>query len=258
MRKTFTWIAAILVGVAYLLSPAIPAKAAESAGKLLAAREVIDKYVKAIGGREVLLKHNSQHAKGKFEVLAQGLSGDLEVWALKPNKLLIRIDIPGFGTMQSGFDGETGWSIDPAMGPKILAGKELDQLRFEADFLAPLHEEKNFKSMETVETTSFEGRECHKLKLVRLSGDEVYEYFDTKSSLLHATTMNQESPMGAMKVVSIAAEYKAFGGMQIATKTIQRMMGMQQTMQINTVDFEPVSEKTFELPEKIKVLKKKS
>jgi hypothetical protein len=254
MNKSFVWIAAILASCFF---PGAMLAQSDSAAKPPAAREVIGKFVTALGGKEMLQKHTSQHATGKFEVLAQGLSGNMEIWSLKPNKLLIRIDIPGFGLIENGFDGETGWSLDPASGPKLLAGKELDQLRYEADFYAPLHEEKNFKSMETVETASFEGRECHKLKCVRLSGEEVYEYFDTHTGLLYATEMNQASPLGTMKVVSIAQEYKSYGGMQIATKSVQKMMGLSQTIQLNSVDFDSVSEEIFALPEKIKTLKNK-
>src|SRR3712207_8571336 len=36
------------------------------------------------------------------------------------------------GQMSSGYDGTVGWSVNPMQGPRLLEGKELEQLREDA------------------------------------------------------------------------------------------------------------------------------
>src|SRR3982750_2609286 len=47
--------------------------------ELPAARSIIDRHIKAVGGREAILSHTSHHATGTFSVPAQGLVGTVEI-----------------------------------------------------------------------------------------------------------------------------------------------------------------------------------
>lgn len=256
--------ARIVVIVAILACGAMTAfpqaKEAASAAKektsaaLPAAKEVIARYVKAMGGRDTILQYTSTHVKGQYEVPGQGLKGTLEVFAAKPDKLKVKVELPGLGQVMSGHDGKVGWSIDPALGPMIMEGKRLSQLQNEANYYSILHDEKEFKSMETVEVTEFEGKECYKLKLVRQSGDEATEFYDTKTGLLAGLVASQETPLGAVTVTSVASDYKKFGNVHMATKNIQRLAGLQQVMTVESVEYNKVADAEFELPPQIKAL----
>ncbi len=238
-----------------LLTPAVRA-ADESTKKLPPAKEVIAKFIKAIGGREAILKQTSMHATGTFAMPAQGVSGTLEVFASKPNKLLVKIDITGFGKVSQGFDGKVGWTIDPAQGPMVLKDKMLEQVSTEADFYGTLHDEKNYTSMETVEATKFEGKDCYKLKLVRKNGHETIEFYDVKTALLNGTMSTQDSALGALPVTSIVGEYKEFGGVKMPTKISQKIGPAEQMMTITSVENNKVADSEFDLPEPIKALVK--
>src|SRR5262245_37566844 len=78
--------------------------------------EILDKYVKAIGGKEAIEKVNSRVEKGTFELPAFGASGSIEVYAKAPNKTAMTIDIGGFGKVENVFDGTKGWASDPQSG----------------------------------------------------------------------------------------------------------------------------------------------
>ena len=266
-RRTirFPFLLAIAASSAAIASPAqaqpaaTPAASAASSATpsapLPAARQVIDRYLKAIGGREAFLKRTSSHAKGTFEIASAGLRGDMEVYAAKPNRSLISITFPGVGSMTSGYDGTVGWSIDPSMGPMLLEGEQLEQRRIDADFFATLHEEKNFKSMETQELTEFEGRKAYKLKLVRHSGDEQTEYFDAETGLMLGSVVTRDTPMGPIDATSVIAEYKDFGGVKIPTRVTQRMLaGQEIVLTIATVEWDAVDPSVFDLPAEIKPL----
>jgi hypothetical protein len=230
---------------------------AKAPAKLPPAKEVIDKFVTAIGGKEAFAKVTSQHAKGKFELAGQGISGNLEVFAKRPNKLLIKINIAAIGDILRGFDGEVGWSTDAAMGPALMKGKELDQTREQANFDHLLHDEKDIKSMETVEVTQFEGKECYKLKLVTKLNSEVTEYYDTKTGLQVGFVGTQESALGPLVVTSISSDYKKFGDVLFATRVVQKMGPLEQVMIINSFELNKVADSVFDLPAPIKALIKK-
>ncbi|MBM3839070.1 MAG: hypothetical protein FJ398_14100 [Verrucomicrobia bacterium] len=267
MKNNFTNhnLAAVLGLAVYLHSAALFEAAAQadkpketgSSAKLPAASEVIAKFLKAIGGKEAYLKIQSQHAKGKFEMPAQGLTGDLEVFHKRPNKLLVKVNIPAMGDVLTGFDGKVAWSLNAAMGPMLMEGKQLEQMRDQADFDSILHAEGDYKSMETLELAQFEKKECYKLKLVKKNGQEVTEFYDVKTGLLAGMIMTQESPFGPVQATNVLEEYKKFNDVLFATKVTQRMGPIEQTMILSQYELNKVEDSKFELPEQIKALVKK-
>src|SRR5688572_33411000 len=98
-----------------------------AAQQLPAAKDLHDKHVKAMGGTDVIKRHTMLHLTGNFEIPAQGLSGTLEIWGVAPDKMLSIQDIPGVGTIRSGYDGTVAWSINPMSGASLLTGKQVDQ-----------------------------------------------------------------------------------------------------------------------------------
>jgi zinc protease len=225
-----------------------------SAAKLPAAKEVIANFVKAIGGKEAVLKTSSSHSVGKMEAALQGLSGPIETFSAKPNKMLQKLTIGGVGETSIGFDGQVGWSVDPMQGPTLLSGKMLDEIREQADFYGILHDEKNYTTMETTELTQFDNKECYKLKLIRASGHESAEYFDTKTGLLVGMSGAHETPLGSMPMTTVIGDYKEFEGIKVPTRLSQKVMGMEMVMTVTTCENNKVPDSVFELPAPIKAL----
>jgi hypothetical protein len=220
------------------------------------ARKIIDRSVGAIGGREVMARHTSRHATGRISMPGQGVEGEVDIIAARPDLMRLRITLPGVGEIQSGYDGRIGWSLDPMSGPMLLQGKALEQTKMDADFDASLHTEKQFKLLETVERTMFEGRPAYKIKAVRQSGEEDLEFFDVENGLMLGAMVTRESPMGPVKATHITSEYKEFGGMKIPVKIVQRMMGIEQVITITSVQFNTVDKAAFVPPPQIQALVK--
>ena len=66
----------IMVAPAPLTAQADTASASASVTvDLPDARDVIDRYIEALGGRDAILSHSQQHAVGTLSVPAQGVSG---------------------------------------------------------------------------------------------------------------------------------------------------------------------------------------
>ena len=218
------------------------------------AREIIERHIKAIGGRKAILAHTSSHASGTMTVAASGINGVLEIYSAKPDKSLVKISLGGIGDVIEGFDGIHGWSLQPMTGPRLAEGKELQEKKFDTDFYSDLHEEGRYASMKTVEKTTFEGRPCYKVSLVRKDGGEDVEFYDVETGLKSGASGTRESPMGPIAMTQVHSDYKSFGGVLTATTMKQTAMGVEQVLKITSIEFDNVPPATFEPPAQIKAL----
>jgi hypothetical protein len=233
-----------------------PAAAAESAKPtaLPSARSIIDRHVKAIGGRAAILAHTSSHASGTFSMPAQNITGAVDVYGAKPGKSLMKINLGGIGDLVEGFDGTNGWTLEPMSGPRLKEGQELAETKFEADFYSDLHEDGRYASMKTVEKTTFDGKPCYKIRLVKKEGGEDIEYFDVESGLKVGASTTRQTPMGPVAGTSTFSDYKKFGDLLVPTTMKQTQMGVEVVLKITAVEWDNVSDSTFDPPAQIKAL----
>jgi hypothetical protein len=231
-----------------------PASAPESTASLPSARSIIDRHIEAVGGREAILSHTSSHATGTMTVAGAGITGVLDVYSAKPDKSLVKINLGGIGDVFEAFDGIHAWSVSPMTGPMLTQGKELAEKKFDADFYNDLHEDGRYASMKTVEKTTFDGRPCYKVSLVKKDGGEDVDFYDVETGLKAGAVVTRESQMGPMTVTQVHSDYKKFGGMLMATTMKQTAMGVEQVLKITSIEFDNVEPSTFEPPAQIKAL----
>ena len=252
LRRLVVGLAVVSAGVtgsaSHLGAQAGPAAALPSADEIFAT------YRKAIGGEAAIRQYSYRTVRGVFEIRAQGMKGDLVVLAAAPNLMTLTVTLPGLGEMRRGYDGEIGWSLDPAIGPRLLDGRELAELRHSADFYEDLHDSTRYASVTVVGQTTFDGRDCYEVKTVREAGFEVTEFFDVRTGLLAGVKMNASSQMGAVPVTTLVSDYTEFGGILTPTVTRQLMMGLESVTTISSVTFEPIDASAFELPDQIAAL----
>jgi hypothetical protein len=244
-----------VVVAAMLVTPATSVPALQESA-LPSAREVIDRHVEAIGGREAIEAHSSSYASGTIEIVGQGLVGEMEIYAAAPDKTLVSVRFPAAGIEnRTGYDGEVGWSIDPMTGERLLQGGELQQLVDEADYYGDLHDPAKFSAMETVEQVDFDGRPTYKVRLVYESGREVFEYFEVGSGRMVGVEGVQVSIMGSMNVITTLDEYQQFDDLFVPTLMLQDLGGLQTVrVTIQTVELDAVDPEVFELPAAIRAL----
>jgi outer membrane lipoprotein-sorting protein len=224
--------------------------------KLPAARAIVDRFIAETGGKDAMAKHLSRRAVGRITMPAQGVEGEVEIISARPDLMRLRMTIAGIGEIQSGYDGKIAWSVNPLTGPMLMQGKSLEQTRADADFDAALHPDAQFKTLETVEKTTFEGRPAYKVRAVRTTGDEDFEFFDAENGLMLGAIVTRESPMGPVKATHVTSDYKDFGGVKIASKVIQRVMGTEQVITISEVEYDKVEKTAFAPPPAIQALAK--
>jgi hypothetical protein len=224
---------------------------------LPAARTLIDRYVKAIGGREAVMRHSTIRYVGTFEMPAAGVKGDLSLVQAAPDRMAMTMNIPGMGQMLTGYNGTIGWAVNPMQGPRVLEGAELDQLRDQAGPSAMLRSSDRIRSAETVELTTLGGQSCYKVKITFTTGRESYDCYSPETGLLVGMVQRQESPMGSVEVTTVVSDWKEFGGLKVPTLARAQMMGQEMIQTVDHLEFDrPEDVKALEVPEAVKPLVK--
>jgi hypothetical protein len=246
-----------LTALALALTSVAPRDARAQGTALPPAKELLAKAAAATNSASVMAKHQSVRTKGRFEMPAQGVSGELEIAQARPNRTMMRINISGIGLIENGFDGTTAWQINPMQGPRLMTGKELDAVREEASFGTSSRMGPNVVSAETVERAQMNGEACYKVKVVWKSGRETFDCYSVATGLLVATVGKQESPMGTVEITNLVGDYKDFGGQKIATRLTQQAMGQEQVLVLTSVEYDAAPDSTFRMPAAIKALVEK-
>src|SRR5262245_19608260 len=110
--------------------------------------QILDKYEKAVGGRQAMEKITSRVTKGTFELSAMGLKGDIEIYAKAPNKSLSVQNVSGVGEILDGYDGKVAWSKNPMMGLREKDGAELGAVVRASDINASLRPRQLYPRLE--------------------------------------------------------------------------------------------------------------
>lgn len=179
--------------------------------------QIVDKYVQALGGKAAIEKFTSSAAKGTFEIAAFGASGTAEIWEKAPNKNALRLDIPGFGIVEEGFNGTVAWSKDPQSGLREKTGMELAATKLDAEFYKPIKLKTLYPKI-MVKGTGKEKvgeKDAYVLEATPAEGPVEIWYFDVASGLLVRTDTERESPQGKVSVQSFLEDYKDVDGMKL-------------------------------------------
>ncbi len=248
-----TWRRMAAVAASAAFPTLLAAQAAPKAG-LPAAREVIARYVEAIGGRSAIERLPSHWERGRMEFASAGLAVRYELFSA-PNRQSSRSTMPGLGEVRAGFDGAVAWIINPATGPMVLEGVALQQAREGADPEAPLHPERYVASIETVDDTVFGGARCWKVKVTTTWNEEYYEFFDAASGLLQGAIRSQVSAQGRVEITSQILEWRTVAGVRLPRVTRADMMGARILTTVDSTEVRAIPDSVFALPAQIRALR---
>jgi hypothetical protein len=254
VRRSLGGLSCALAMVLVATLGAVPATQTQ---KLPTAREIVDRFVKESGGAAAFKAIKSMRVKGTFSIIGQSLTGSLEMMSARPNKSLMRVSIAPIGTIEEGFDGKVGWSIDPIQGPSLMTDRQLSERADEAVFDAELHEDDYVKEMSVVGRETMEGRDVYRLKVVTIRGNEQFELFDVANGLMVAMEASRDTPLGIVPSVTLMKEYQTFGAVLMPSRVVQRVLGQEHNFAFSSYEFDSVPPNTFDLPPTIKVLIKK-
>ena len=89
---------------------------------------IIARYVKQVGGREAILKQKFLEWQGDLDFRKEGLAGKVELSAAFPDKQVSIVNLDLYGRMVTGFNGMTGWKVEPGLRFRFLQDQELQNV----------------------------------------------------------------------------------------------------------------------------------
>ena len=245
--------AAIATGV--VSGPAVEGASRASQDALPAARDIVARHIKAIGGEAALAAINSMRIRGRLEIPSQKIVGDLEVLTARPAKQVYRVSVPSIGKIENGYDGLIGWSVSPAAGPELMSGRQLTEAADDAWFDGPLHAPGHVRELTTLARTDFDGKASYKVHVVYASGSERIEYFDANTGLQIGEESARATPQGVVQSVSILRDYRKFGQLLHASTLVQRALGFEQILTLTSCEYNVVPVSAFEPPAEVRALR---
>lgn len=206
------------------------------------AQEVFDAHQRAITvGPELVWER--LHQRGTVSVPNAGIEGTLDIWISKEGDgaYLSRLDIPGMGVTEQGWNGGIGWTIDPNTGPRLLDGEELRNIEFTFQEVTNRDMGVLYSSAKVEERTPYNGHDAY---VLRVQVDDLKAptelYFDACSHLQIGSLMMLDIPVGRMKVRNTFLDYQPQDGMLLPRVVEQSVMGIVQRIQLSEIEWEPV------------------
>ena len=221
------------------------------------ARTLFDGYVKAIGGRDAVVRNSEGTTKLQMEIVENGMKADMTMHSRGQDRAMV-MSLPGVGDFRSGYSGGVAWGMDPMNGPRLLTGPERDQMVSDTDVRHALRDPAVITSATTVALADSEGRPCYRVEITWASGRKSADCYGKDNGLLLSTESTTTSPMGEIKQVSHMYDYRDVNGVTTATTMKTLAAGMTQRITLVSSDPTPPAPEVFALPPAIEALVKKS
>lgn len=213
--------------------PSILAAHAKTAAPTVA--QIIDDYIAATGGKAAYDKIKSSEASGTLELVAQKITGTLDVKQKAPDKFYSSQTIGGIGKIEQGYDGKTAWSRDPVFGGRILAGAELAQTQMQARLNGVLQWKELYPKSELLGERLVNGSKAYAVRLTPAKGHPATQFYDIKTKLMVRQDQIADSPQGAIPTESYFADYKSVDGVKAPFTTRMVQAGTEVMIKITQV-----------------------
>lgn len=199
--------------------------------------EILEKSVRATGGREAWLKLTSLHFKAEVSMNPPNMTGTMEMYSKAPDKEAdcVRFQQGLFFCRQ--YDGKRGWQDDSQGGLKPLEGKPLDDMRRESGFYSELNRAKYYSEIKVTREDEFDGLRAYVIEGVRKDGQKQELYF-ARDTGLHVGTRDIGATEKDSKI-SYFEDYQQLAGPPIKIPTNVRLVTGSMTMRLTIQEIMP-------------------
>jgi len=215
--------------------------------------DLFAKHVAAIGGEAALRaeKHRVTRFKQVVEVNDQTLTGTITVNSVAPDRMYMILDFPGIFTVETWCDSENGWERNSNSGIKRLEGEQLAVRKRGAHFLGEADYKNRYKTLTTMERTTFADRPAYSVKAVSTEDAPSTLFFDADKGFLIGIRTTEST--GERTVTFY--DYKQYGSTMQAGKTVQVEPSMRITTEILSLNSGGETPPNVEPPAEVKAVK---
>jgi hypothetical protein len=218
------------------------------------AEEIVNKNVKAMGGKDKLNAIKSMKMSGKLKV--QGMELPMTMYLKKPNTMRSETTVQGMNII-SAYESKskTGWMINPLSGDKKAQKMNQEQTTEMEDtgdmMVGPLtnYKEKG-STVELIGKEDMEGTEVFKIMLTKKNKDVVYYYIDASTFLILKETSKVKFQDKEIEAETYYSNYKTINGITLATTSEQKSGGqLQEQITMDKIEFDvPMDDALFAMP----------
>jgi len=175
--------------------------------------QVLEKYIRAIGGREAHEKIKSRIATGEWDNVTRGVRFAIEIYSKAPNKRVEILDTTeNRGFTGRGYDGASGWSMNMTeTGLRQLEGAELAMIARESDFYRALRLDQLYTRLTVTAKENIDGHEVYIVDAIPETGNPEKFYFGSASGLL----FRRDVVYGKTPVHHYFEDYKDIDGIKV-------------------------------------------
>ena len=183
---------------------------------LAAADEIIERYIRAIGGEGSIDGMTTRILRGSETITDRGVApvtSPIELSQASGDRMLTVRSVAG-GPSFLGFDGQRGWTRD-SRGLRELDAKELVSVKRDADFYRYLKIKQSYPQMRVLSKEKIGGREVWVVGAT--SRDESRErlYFDVETGLLVRKYVTFKTAFGGIPEVTDFYDYREVNGIKL-------------------------------------------
>lgn len=182
----------------------------------LTANDIIDSYIKAIGGRDNLLK--VRDIRITSGTVMQGMNIEMIVSRKAPNKICVETKMGDQVLSKQIFDGVKGRVRSP-MGDQELTGNELESMKIQATLNPELNLDKLGINAELTGAGDVNGKKVWKVKMTLPSGISSTDSYDQETGLKVQSVVQQEQ----MSVTTTYSDYREIEGVLYPFKSVQSL-----------------------------------
>jgi outer membrane lipoprotein-sorting protein len=218
------------------------------------ADELLEKNLKAMGGKDKLKAIQSMRLTGKMKM--GPVEAPITIVKARPSEMRVDFTIQGM-TGTSAYDGTTGWNLMPFMGnkdPQKMTEEQLKDMRVEADFDGSTFDYKaKGNKVEYVGKVDTEGTPTYKLHVTTKEGKESNIYLDAESYLVIRTEATRNVQGQDLEMETSIGDYKTVDGLTMPYSMESHVKGKEaaggQSVTIEKIELNPkVDAAMFKMP----------
>ena len=181
------------------------------------ADEVIENYITATGGLDVITAVQSYEIKGNMKMGSMDIP--FTIYLKRPMKALLEVIYQGM-TMKQAYDGTIAWTINPFAGsedPEKMDKGQTKRMQSMADMDGALvnYKEKG-STVELIGKEDFEGTEVYNIKLIDKNGDQINYYIDAESYMILKEASKTKMEEKEVKSETMFSDYRDINGIMLS------------------------------------------
>lgn len=177
----------------------------------MTAQKVVDSYIRAIGGKENLLKVKTIKSVMSAEMMGRAIH--VNVTSEAPNKFLMEMKMGEMVVQKQVYDGVKG-KESGMQGEREVTGEDLASLALEAQLFPELNYNKENYTLELKGIDNVNGKEVYVVDITNPLGDKMTNFYSLESGLLLQTETTEETPQGAFVATKAFSDYKEVKGVK--------------------------------------------